>query len=348
MCQLAAYIGDRPIAPLLMDALRLQEGYFGGQATGLAVMDNGALSLVKYPGSVDHVIANSNIMSLTGTTGIAHSRIYDTNVKAEYNRAKNAHPFTNTSNTIALMHNGVITNFKQHWKELAKKYTFKSYSEDINYITDSEIAIHMIDALCEQGIFMEDAVRETANKLEGMVLLVVMGVDEPETIYITNWIQACTLALGDNETMFSSSPLGFKHLADDFNIFTAPRNSVIKMTRDGFKITRLDTNRVAPATPVDRCGFRDQIVRELTEHGKQTCLELLENLKKSGGEKLFDITVDEWKEVQRIGWEDQNQIMDNLNLMVEEGLIKRSIEQWPEGGIVVPRVVWSLLENPAS
>jgi hypothetical protein len=91
------------------------------------------------------------------------------------------------------------------------------------------------------------------------------------------------------------------------------------MTRDDFKITRLDTNRVAPATPVDRYGFRDQIIRELTEHGKQTCLELLENLKKSGGEKLFGITIDEWKEVQRIGWEDQNQIMDNLNLMVKEG-----------------------------
>jgi glucosamine--fructose-6-phosphate aminotransferase (isomerizing) len=207
MCQLAAYIGDRSIASLLMDALRFQEEYYGGQATGLAVLDNGALSLVKHPGSVDYVIARSKIMSLTGTTGIAHSRIYDTNVKAEYNRAKNAHPFTNTSNTIALMHNGVITNYKQHWEELAKKYVFKSYSEDINYITDSEVAIHMIDDLREQGICMEDAVRETANMLEGMVLLVVMSVDEPETIYITNWMQACTLALGDNETMFSSSPL---------------------------------------------------------------------------------------------------------------------------------------------
>ena len=343
MCQLAAYIGERAIAPLLMDALRTQEGYFGGQATGLAVMDNGQLSWVKQPGSVDHVITNRNIMGLSGTTGFAHSRLSLTSVTDErYNRAKNAHPFTNTDNTIALLHNGIITNYEPLWAELAKQYTFKSYNEDINYITDSEIAVHMVDALRKQGLCMEDAVRETANRLEGMVLLVVMSAEEPETIYITNWIQACTLAVGDNETMFSSSPLGFKHVEKEFNIFTAPRNSLIKMTRDGFKITRLDPDREAPATTIDRWGFRDTVIKVLGEKGKQTCLELLLDLNESGGEKMFNISLNEWKELQHIGWGDQNQIMDCLNLMVEEGLIKQSVEQRPEGGIVVPRVVWSL------
>lgn len=326
-----------------MDTLRHQEGYFGGQATGLAVMDRDQLSWVKQAGPVDYVIANSNIMGLSGTTGFAHSRLSLMSVTDErYNRAKNAHPFTSADNRIALLHNGIITNYEGLWAELAKKYTFKGYNEDINYITDSEVAVHMIDDLRKQGVCMEDAVRATANKLEGMVLLIVMSVDEPETIYITNWIQACTLATGDNETMFSSSPLGFKHVEDEFNIFTAPRNSLIKMTRDGFKITRLDPNRNAPATPIDRWGFRDVVIEVLGEKGKQTCLELLLNLNASGGEKMFNISLDEWKKLQGIGWGDQNQIMDCLNLMVEEGLINREIEQHPEGGIVVPRVVWSL------
>lgn len=343
MCQLAAYIGDRPIAPLLMDALRFQEGYFGGQATGLGVLDKGMLSWVKQSGSVDHVITNSNIMGLTGTTGIAHSRLSETSVGDErYNRAKNAHPFTNTGNTMALMHNGIIDNYELFWAELAKKYTFKGYNEDINYITDSEIAVHMIDKLVSEGKCLEAAVRETANKLTGMVLLGVISVDEPETVYITNWIQACTLAVGDNEAMFSSSPLGFQQVENDFNIFTAPRNSFIKMTRDGFEISRLDNNRSAPATVVDRIGFRDEVIRVLGEFGKQTSLELILRLNEAGGERLFGISLGEWKELQRIGWGDQNQIMDNLNLMVEEELINKTIEQHPEGGIVVPRVVWSL------
>ena len=343
MCQLAAYIGDRPIAPLLMDALRLQEGYFGGQATGLGVLDKGVLSWVKQPGSVDHVIANSKIMGLTGTTGIAHSRLNPTSIKDErYNRAKNAHPFTNTSNTIALMHNGVITNYEKYWVELAKKYAFKGYNEDINYITDSEVAVHMVDQLVSEGKTLEYAVKETANRLTGMVLLGVISVNEPETIYITNWIQACTLAVGDNETMFSSSPLGFKNVAEDFEIFKAPRNSFIKMTRSGFEITRLDKNRYAPETPVDWMGFRDEVIRVLGECGKQTCLSLLLKLNEAGGEKLFGVSLGEWKELQRIGWGDQNQIMDSLNKIYREGLINRSVEQHPEGGITVPRIVWSL------
>ena len=342
MCQLAAYIGDRPIAPLLMDSLRLQEGFFGGQATGLGVLDKGVLSWIKMPGPVDHVVANSDIMGLSGTTGIAHSRLSVTDVQAEYNRAKNAHPFTNTSNTIALMHNGIISNYKQHWAELAKHYTFKGYNEDVNYITDSEVAVHLVDQYLSEGMSLEEAIRATANQLTGMVLLGVISVDEPETVYITNWIQACTLAVGDNETMFSSSPLGFQHIAKDFNIFQAPRNSLIKMTRDGFEITRLDTKRTAPDTPVNRYEFRDEVIRELGEHGKLTCLDLLLNLNKAGGEKVFDISLDEWKELQRIGWGDQNQIIDNLNLMVEEGLINCSVEPYHEGGVIVPRIFWSL------
>jgi glucosamine--fructose-6-phosphate aminotransferase (isomerizing) len=343
MCQLAAYIGDRPIAPLLMDALRLQEGYFGGQATGLGVLDKGLLSWVKQPGSVDHVIANSNIMGLTGTTGIAHSRLSETSVTDErYNRAKNAHPFTNTDNSIALMHNGIITNYEQYWAELAKHYTFKGYNEDINYITDSEVVAHMVDQMVSEGKQLEDAVRETANKLNGMVLLGVISVDEPETVYITNWIQACTLAVGKDEAMFCSSPLGFGHVADDFDIFTAPRNSFIKMTRDGFEISRLDKNRDAPATPVDWMGFRDEVIRMLGECGKQTCLSLLLKLNEAGGERLFGVSLGEWKELQRIGWGDQNQITDNLNLMYKEGLVNRTVEQHQEGGITVPRIVWSL------
>jgi glucosamine 6-phosphate synthetase-like amidotransferase/phosphosugar isomerase protein len=240
------------------------------------------------------------------------------------------------------MHNGIIANYEDHWVELAEVYKFKSYNEDINYITDSEVAVHMVDKLVSEGKNLGDAMLETANTMTGMVLLGAISVDEPETIYITNWIQACTLGVGVDETMFGSSPLGFQNVADDFDIFKAPRNSFIKMTRDGFEISRLDKTRTAPDTEIDRMGFRDEIIKQLCEQGKMNSLELLLKLNKAGGERLFGVTAEEWKALQKIGWGDQNQLMDNMNLMVEEGLITRSIEQKPEGGIIVPRVVWSL------
>ena len=82
MCQLAAYIGDRDISKTLMDSLRHQEAYFGANATGMGTIDNGALHWIKAPGSVDHVIKNSEITGLTGTTGLAHSRLSMTDARA--------------------------------------------------------------------------------------------------------------------------------------------------------------------------------------------------------------------------------------------------------------------------
>jgi glucosamine 6-phosphate synthetase-like amidotransferase/phosphosugar isomerase protein len=342
MCQLAAYIGDRPIAPHLLEALKLQESYYGGQATGLGTLENGVINWIKEPGPVDLVVSNSDITGLTGTTGIAHSRLRTTDTPATHNRAKNAHPFTSTDNTLALMHNGIIGNYKEHWTELAKTYKFKSFNEDVNYITDSEVAVHLIDKKMFEGLDLENAIREAANELTKMVLLAVICIDEPETVFITNWIQACTLGVGSNETMFSSNPLGFKHVEKDFNIFTAPRNSFIKMTRSGFEISRLDYTRNAPATPIDMDWFKEVILEILTKFGELNTLEIHLKLEKPGGERIFNITYEEWKKLQELGWGDQNQFTDNLNTMSENGLIKKTLKKVLEGGVIVPRYFYSL------
>ncbi len=340
MCQLAAYIGDRDIAKTLLNCLKYQEAYFGANATGMGTIHNGTLNWVKEPGSVDHVIKNSEITGLTGTTGLAHSRLSLTD-DPRYNRAKNAHPFTNSDNNIALMHNGIINNYKMHWAELAKEYEFKGYNPDINYITDSEVAVHMVDKKIKEGLCFADAMRETANNLTGMVLLAAMSPSEPETIYITNWIQACTLAKGDGETMFSSSHLGFEDVKDDMDIFHAPRNSFIKMTRDKIEVTKLDPSRKAHDPHLNMSVFREEVT-ELLKKGDKTSVEIILELNKSGGDRIFGMSAAGWKELVEVGWGDQNQVIDPLEQLIEEGSVVRKLEQRMEGGIHVPRFVWSL------
>ena len=342
MCQLAAYIGDRDISKTLLNSLKYQEAYFGAQATGIGTMDNGVLNWVKEAGAVDHVINNSDIMKLTGTTGLAHSRLSLTSMDdPRYNRARNAHPFINADDDIALMHNGVINNYEGLWKELAKEYTFKGYNSDIDYITDSEVAVHMVDGKVKEGKSLAEAMRETANSLTGMVLLAAMSTDEPETVYITNWIQACTLAKGDDETMFSSSHLGFADVKDDMDFFHAPRNSFIKMTRDSIEITKLNTSRNAPDPHMNMGVFREEIT-ELLKKKALTSVEVILALSKSGGERVFDMDESDWKELVKVGWGDQNQIIDPLEQLAEEGSVVRRLEQRMEGGNYVPRFVWSL------
>lgn len=342
MCQLAAYIGDRDIAKTLLDSLRYQEAYFGSHATGLGTIDNGVLRIIKEPGNVDHVIANTDIMSLKGTTGLAHSRFGLSGVKdPRFNRTQNAHPFLNVDENIALMHNGIITNYEGYWKQLAEIYEFKSYNEDINYITDSEVAVHMVDQKVKEGQSLADAVRETANSLDGMVLLGAMSLDEPETIYMTNWIQACTFATGDNEVMFSSSPYGFEHVKEEMDVFPAPRNSFIKMTRDGLEISKLDKNRHAGTKKPRKEAFREILFGLLEEKGPMHCVEIIIAMTEMDAGKVFDMDAEEWKSFVKAGWGDQNEVIEVLELLTEEGSIVKTLEYRPEGGNNVPRYVWS-------
>ena len=215
-CQLAAYIGDREITRVLLKALEYQEPLYGGHATGMGVLNGNQIDIVKAAGPVKHVMNTKPLITkLMGTCALAHSRYSDNaRVNPEYNLDEMAHPYVSDDGKIALMHNGVITNYKKLWKELEKEHTFRSYSEVVEDITDSEVAVHMIDKLISDGMRLEDAVRGTANQLTGMVLLGVVSTNEPETIYISNWIQACTLGVGNNETMFSSSPLGYQNVKD--------------------------------------------------------------------------------------------------------------------------------------
>jgi glucosamine--fructose-6-phosphate aminotransferase (isomerizing) len=343
MCQLAAYIGDRDISKTLLDCLRYQEAYFGSHATGMGTVENEKLRIIKEPGSVDQVIAKSDILGLTGTYGMAHSRFGISGMKdARFNKGKNAHPFPNVDGNIGLMHNGIISNYENYWKELAKSYEFTSYNEDINYITDSEVAVHMVDQKVKQGQTLKNAVRETANSLTGMVLLGVMSVDEPDTIYITNWIQACAFAKGDEETMFSSSPIGFKHVKEEMDVFVAPRNSFIKMTRNSIEISKLDNNRNAGTKKPSKNAFKDILYGLLSDKGPMHSIEIIIAMTEMDAGKVYGMDKSEWKKFVKLGWGDQNEVIDVLELLTDEGSLVKTLESRMEGGNYVPRYVWSL------
>ncbi len=342
MCQLAAYVGDRPAAQLLLESLRLQEGYAGGQATGMATVNDGSISLVKRPGPVEHVKSNSGIASLKGSTGIAHSRYSLSVFKGpEYNLEGNAHPWLTADGGAALMHNGVINNYKEHWEALKGEYEFTSYSPEVGDITDSEVAVHILYTRRWEGKNMRDALRETANSLTGMVLLAAISVEEPETVYIANWVQACTLGKGDGETVFSSSRLGLNHVWDEFDVFTAPRNSIIKLTRDRVEIGKLDPRRTALDPKLDEGILLEESLRILRRRGEMDTISLLLSLARDGFEKVFGLEKEEWTRFYRMGWGDQNQVMEPLAEMAEKGLIKKRVRPNLEGGVEVPRVFWS-------
>jgi glucosamine--fructose-6-phosphate aminotransferase (isomerizing) len=115
MCQLAAYVGDRLIAPLLLRAIENQEPLLGAHASGMGVVDRGVLRIEKDFGHVRRVRSTTAISTLEGSVGIAHTR-FSSNARDDprYNTREMTHPFIDDTGKLALMHNGVLFNYREH------------------------------------------------------------------------------------------------------------------------------------------------------------------------------------------------------------------------------------------
>ena len=315
----------------------------GAHATGLATVHHGRICLVKDSGPVEEVTRKTKITSLRGSTGIAHSRHSAAVLKdIRCNRAQNAHPFLIEDESAAVMHNGIINNYEEHWRRLEKHHVFESLVEELNYITDSEVAAHMLSDKLKEGAAFVDALHATANSLTGMVLLGAVTSSEPQTIYIANWNQPCYLGVGDGESMFASSRVGFSHLKDVFNVFRAPSNSLIKLTPGEAEIKKLDTGRSFPDLTLDFAVFESHVKRLLGEKGELDSYDLLIPLLRRGYGEAYGIEPDAWRMLVRAGYGDANDLFEPLEQLAEWGRIKRSVKRRIEGEVTVPRIIWSL------
>jgi glucosamine 6-phosphate synthetase-like amidotransferase/phosphosugar isomerase protein len=345
MCQLAAYVGDRSIAPLLLRSLELQEPYVGGHATGLCVIDGESLKMEKDFGHVARVKNSTAINSINGTTGIAHSRYNGTARKdARYNKRKMAHPFLNDEGDLALIHNGTLNNYKIHWNRLRKSHKFTSYVEEIDAITDSEVAVHMVSDYLKEGKTMEEALELTTAELTGSFLLACIVPKQPETIYIANWYQPCFIGVGEGEAMFCSSKIGFYDVQEELDrIFEPPKNSLIKLTRGKVEIFPLNLGKKIPPLKLDRNRIAEIILNLVKEAGEIDFMQIRSALNSEGWAKGYGVTTERWKEYYKLGVRIVNPFIEVMDILVAEGKIQERIALKDEGGVPdTPRFSYTL------
>jgi glucosamine 6-phosphate synthetase-like amidotransferase/phosphosugar isomerase protein len=117
----------------------------------------------------------------------------------------------------------------------------------VDDITDSEVAVHMLSDTLATGESMEEGLRSIAPQFTGFFLFGVVHAEHPEEVWIANWHQPCLVAVGEGETMFCSSRIGFHDVRDEFDrVFAPPKNSIIKLSKRGVEISPLDRNRRVP------------------------------------------------------------------------------------------------------
>ena len=151
-------------APVILEALRRME-YRGYDSAGVCTVDDGQLIRRRAPGKLNNLVKELAGNPAPGTIGIAHTRWATHGAPT----AANAHP--HATEELALVHNGIIENFRQLREELtARGHQFESQ-------TDSEVAAHLITDNLDRGMNPEEAAKEAVRRLTGAYSIAMIFKD---------------------------------------------------------------------------------------------------------------------------------------------------------------------------
>jgi len=188
VCGIVGYIGRREAAPIIVEGLRKLE-YRGYDSFGVATLGT-AIDLEKHKGRISE---NAEAVSrLKGKTGIGHTRWATHGIPNDIN----AHPHTDCSGSIALVHNGIIENYTELKRDLLSRgHVFKSE-------TDTEVIVHLVEEKCRGGDLL-GAVREVLPLLKGSYALLIMKAGEDRLIAARN-ASPLVIGIGDGENFAAS------------------------------------------------------------------------------------------------------------------------------------------------
>ena len=192
MCGIVGYTGPRDAGPVLLDGLRRLE-YRGYDSAGIAlVTENGDLFVEKRAGKVAVLTDALGGGPPSAGVGLGHTRW------ATHGRPSdlNAHPHSDCSGRITVVHNGIVENFRELRDELvAGGHTLRSE-------TDTEVVAHLVEDAYKGDL--ADAVRVALGRLEGAYALVVLHRDEPERLVGARLNAPLIVGVGDDESFLAS------------------------------------------------------------------------------------------------------------------------------------------------
>lgn len=201
MCGIIGFVGNRDVAPILLEGLHRLE-YRGYDSAGIAVIERGKLCRVRTQGKVNNLAAALEERPLEGTIGMGHTRWATHGKPSE----ANAHPHANDDESIMVVHNGIIENYQILREQLrARDYRFTSE-------TDTEVLAHLIDD--EYVGDLVQAVKRALRRVTGTYGLVVMHADHPRELVAARRGSPLVLGVGDHEMLLASDVSAFLRLTD--------------------------------------------------------------------------------------------------------------------------------------
>ncbi|GAA4214843.1 glutamine--fructose-6-phosphate transaminase (isomerizing) [Sphingomonas endophytica] len=258
MCGIVGILGHDDVADRLLDGLKRLE-YRGYDSAGIATIVNGAIERRRASGKLVNLGKELAAHPLPGTTGIAHTR-WATHGGPTTN---NAHP--HATDEVAVVHNGIIENFKTLREELqARGRVFTSE-------TDTEVVAHLISEQVEGGKLPDEAVREVLPRLHGAFALAILFRSHPELLIGARLGSPLVVGYGEDETYLGSDALALAPLTqriaylDEGDWVVCARDGTQVYDRDNQPVERPVTISGVTGALIDKGNHRHFMQKEIYE-----------------------------------------------------------------------------------
>ncbi len=213
MCGIIGILGEKSVAPLLVEGLKRLE-YRGYDSAGIATLANGHIQRCRAEGKLINLEKKLRSAPLEGTTGIGHTR-WATHGRPTEN---NAHP--HATDRVAVVHNGIIENYASLKEELeGLQCRFETE-------TDTEVIAHLVTHCLRQGMGPQEAAHAALNRLEGAFSVALVFAGEHDLLIGARQGTPLAVGYGDGEMYVAS---------DSYAL--APLTSRISFLEDGDRVT---------------------------------------------------------------------------------------------------------------
>ncbi|VVT20228.1 glutamine--fructose-6-phosphate transaminase (isomerizing) [Erythrobacter sp. EC-HK427] len=258
MCGIIGIVGKEAVAARLVEGLRRME-YRGYDSAGVCTVHEGALVRRRAEGKLFNLATELERNPAPGTIGIAHTRWATHGAPT----AKNAHP--HATGEIALVHNGIIENFRTLRAELeGRGRVFESE-------TDTEVVAHLVSEEVEQGASPQEAVKAVLPRLRGAFALAIAFRQHPDMLIGARLGSPLVVGYGEGETYLGSDALALAPLTQ--KIAYLEEGDWVVITKDGAQIFDRDNNAVerevttsgASAAAIEKGPYRHFMQKEIFE-----------------------------------------------------------------------------------
>jgi len=259
MCGIVGVTGSDPALPFLLDGLSRLE-YRGYDSSGVALVDGDSVWVRRRAGK---------LAELTGavgdappaSVGIGHTRWATHGGPTEHN----AHPHTDCTGALALVHNGIIENHTELGDELV------SAGHDLRSETDTEVLAHLVEAGMAAGADLADALRAALARVEGSFAVAVVHADDPGLIVAARRSSPLVAGLTNGSGLVASDIPAL--LAATREVYVIDDDQVVEVRAGALRVTTLAGDEVTPVRrrvegdveSVEKGGYPDFMLKEINE-----------------------------------------------------------------------------------